>query len=78
MPTFDRDTMTAHILTTLNREQREETDLVSRLAERELPLTGDDVVTGYLFFQVDPTKKLKHYVFYYDGSYGELKLEWDQ
>lgn len=64
--------------TTLSREQREESDLVARLTELELPLTGDDVVTGYLYFQVDPNVKLKRYVFYYDGGYGELKLEFDK
>ena len=53
--------------------------LEERLTRIELPLeeTSDDVA-GYLFFQVNPKNKLKRLVFYYDGPYGELEMQFDK
>lgn len=49
--------------------------LHGRLARLELPLdAGDQDVSGYLYFQIDPKNNLKHISLSYDGRYGEFRL----
>ena len=60
---------------TLNAEERETTSLLERLQQHELPIGETrDAVRGYLYFQVPPKHKLKHYQFTYDGNVGEFSV----
>ena len=65
--------------TTINARKVEEEDLLGRLKRLELPWEPtDEPISGYLYFQVDPTKRLKHYVLTYDGVYGEFQMTFDK
>ncbi len=60
---------------TVNAEQRETTPLLERLQQHELPIGETrEPVRGYLYFQVPPKHKLKHYQFTYDGNVGEFSV----
>jgi hypothetical protein len=50
-------------------------DLLSVLQSRELP-TGevDDIVHGYLYFQLSPKEKPKHLTLNYDGEVGKFQI----
>lgn len=64
--------------TSVKAEQGKADDsLLGRLKRHEAPLKTNLRAEGYLYFQVDPTRKLKHYVFTYDGPHGEFRLEFD-
>ena len=53
--------------------------LQEALERLELPLAETDQdLHGYLYFQVDPKNKLKRIVFYYDGEYGELQVQFEK
>lgn len=52
-----------------------EGDLLSRLQSAELPLGEvDDIVHGYLYFQLSPKEKPKNLTLNYDGPGGEFKI----
>ena len=64
--------------TSVKAEQGKADDsLLGRLKRYELPLKTNLRAEGYLYFQVDPTRKLKHYVLTYDGPYGEFRVAFD-
>lgn len=57
-------------------ETLEEGSLLARLQSLELPFEPvDEPISGHLFFQVRPNRKLKHYVLSYDGVYGEFQMQ---
>jgi len=65
--------------TEIRAESREDDSLLGRLGRLELPLAPtDEPISGYLYFQVDPKRKLKHYVLSYDGVYGEFQMTFDK
>lgn len=65
--------------TTLQAQNLEDDSLLGRLNRLEMSLDPvDEPVTGYLFFQVDPQRRLKHYVLSYDGVYGEFQMTFDK
>lgn len=50
--------------------------LVERLERLELPLEeNDDDIHGYLYFQVNPKRKLKHIELSYEGRFGKFLLK---
>ena len=59
-------------------EERYEDDqsVLARLRARELPLeTKDTPVSGYLYFEIPAKIKRKHLELSYDGTLGELLIE---
>jgi hypothetical protein len=57
------------------RERQGEGDLLSRLQARELPIQEvDDIVRGYLYFQLSPKEKPKNLTLNYDGEVGEFQI----
>jgi hypothetical protein len=57
------------------RERQGEGDLLSRLQARELPIEQvDDIVHGYLYFQLSPKEKPKNLTLNYDGEGGEFQI----
>jgi len=65
--------------TQIRAETHEDDSLLGRLGRLEIPLEPtDEPISGYLYFQVDPTRKLKHYVLSYDGVYGEFQVTFDK
>ena len=61
------------------RDTGKEGDLLSRLQSGELPLGEvDDVVHGYLYFQLSPKEKPKHLTLNYDGPGGEFQIHFEQ
>jgi len=57
------------------RDTAEAGGLLSRLQSTELPLgVVDDVVHGYLYFQLSPKEKPKHLTLNYDGPGGEFQI----
>ena len=59
----------------LSNETRPEATLLDRLQRLELPVGETrEQVRGYLYFQVTPKHKPKHFVLGYDGSAGEYKI----
>jgi hypothetical protein len=59
----------------LSNETRPEATLLERLQRLELPVGETrEQVRGYLYFQVNPKHKPKHFVLGYDGSAGEYKI----
>lgn len=58
------------------RASGEEGDLLSRLQTSELPLgVVDDVIHGYLYFQLSPKEKPKNLTLNYDGQAGEFQIQ---
>jgi hypothetical protein len=58
------------------RDTGEEGDLLSRLRSSELPLGEvDDIVHGYLYFQLSPKEKPKNLSLNYDGQAGEFQIQ---
>jgi hypothetical protein len=56
-----------------------EGDLLSRLESNELPLGEvDDVVHGYLYFQLNPKDKPKQLTLNYHGPGGEFQIHFDK
>lgn len=50
-------------------------DLLSRLQSRELPVGEvDDIVHGYLYFQLSPKEKPKHLTLNYESELGEFQI----
>lgn len=65
--------------TTVQGKTTETGSLLDRLKALEIPLDPiDEQISGYLFFQVQPNRKLKHYVLSYDGVYGEFQMLFDK
>ena len=63
----------------LRGETIDDDTLLGRLKGLELPLDPiDEPISGFLFFQVEPNRKLKHYVLSYDGTYGEFQMHFDK
>ena len=61
--------------TKVSAETREETTLIGRLRKLELAMGPTRIqVRGYLYFQLNPKHKLKHFVLDYDGSAGECTI----
>ncbi len=61
------------------RNNSKEGDLLSRLQSKELPMgMVDDVVHGYLYFQLSPKEKPKNLTLNYDGPGGEFQLHWEK
>lgn len=57
------------------RDSGEAGGLLSRLQSTELPLgVVDDIVHGYLYFQLSPKEKPKHLTLNYDGPGGEFQI----
>jgi hypothetical protein len=57
------------------RNAGEKGDLLSRLEAFELPLGEvDDIVRGYLYFQLNPKEKPKDLTLNYDGDVGEFQV----
>ena len=62
-------------LPSATESQRQTGTLADRLAAIELPIGPTrELVSGFLFFQVNPKHKIKHLVLNYDGSAGECKI----
>jgi hypothetical protein len=61
------------------RDREGEGDLLSRLQENELP-TGevDDIVHGYLYFQLSSKEKPKNLTLNYDSEVGEFQIAFRQ
>ncbi len=58
-----------------NKEEKPGDDLLANLKARELPVGEvDDIVHGYLYFQLNPKEKPKHLTFNYEGSAGEFQI----
>ena len=63
----------------LTLEKADTESLVARLARLEMPLTeSDDDVQGYLYFQINPKRKLKHLELDYEGRFGEFRLQFSK
>jgi len=63
----------------LTLETTDTETLVARLARLELPLTEtDDDIQGYLYFQINPKRKLKHLELDYEGRFGEFRLQFSK
>lgn len=63
----------------LTLETTDTETLVARLARLELPLTeNDDDIQGYLYFQINPKRKLKHLELNYEGRFGEFRLKFSK
>lgn len=60
----------------ISQHQREgEGDLLSRLQSRELPIGEvDDIVQGYLYFQLSPKEKPKNLTLNYESELGEFQI----
>ena len=63
---------------TIRAEEAQTETLRDRLARLELPLTGTDDATGYLYFQVSPKSKLKRFELSYDGEHGEFGMKFEK
>lgn len=65
--------------TRIRGETVQEDSLLSRLKSLELPFEPiNEPISGSLFFQVRPNRKLKHYVLSYDGVYGEFQMQFEK
>lgn len=63
----------------LTLETADTETLIGRLARLELPLTQtDDDIQGYLYFQINPKRKLKHLELSYEGRFGEFRLQFSK
>jgi len=62
------------------RQKRTEAEpLLERLERSELPLREAlDPINGYLYFQMNPKRKLKHYELSYDGKFGEFTIGFEK
>lgn len=61
------------------REREGEGDLLSRLQSRELPIgMVDDIVQGYLYFQLSPKDKPKHLTLNYESEVGEFQIHFQK
>ena len=70
---------TAQTSEVTQRETGEEGDLLSRLQSAELPLGEvDDIVHGYLYFQLNPKEKPKHLTLNYEGPGGEFQIHFEK
>jgi hypothetical protein len=59
----------------VSQRDTDEGDLLSRLQASELPLGEvDDIVHGYLYFQLSPKEKPKNLTLNYDGPGGEFQI----
>jgi hypothetical protein len=61
------------------RDAGNEGDLLSRVQSMELPLGEvDDIVHGYLYFQLSHKEKPKHLTLNYDGPGGEFQIQFEK
>lgn len=66
----------SRVETEIRAEVSEDDTLLGHLKRLELPLEPiDEPISGYLYFQVNPKRKLKRYVLSYDGVYGEFQMQ---
>ncbi len=66
----------SRVETEVRAEVSEDSTLLGRLERLELPLEPiGEPISGYLYFQVSPKRKLKRYVLSYDGVYGEFQMQ---